>query len=120
MIELTRTTPVAVVGAGRSGASLAVAMARAGYHVAGVTRNTPGAARSVADRVALAGGANRGEDPAAWTDPRDAGRVAGVVFVATPDRAIEAAVGRLEPRPGAVVVHLSGATPVSATALFTC
>jgi predicted short-subunit dehydrogenase-like oxidoreductase (DUF2520 family) len=87
------------------GASLAVAMKRAGYAVTAVSRRDPAAARSVAERL---GGALATDDPQAVVDAVD------VVFVTTVDARIEETVRSLAFRPAQVVLHGSGATPLSA------
>jgi predicted short-subunit dehydrogenase-like oxidoreductase (DUF2520 family) len=92
----------ALVGPGRAGTSVAVALGARGWrcvHVAGRAQDSPSvvgaAARLGADAVDLA----------------DAGRGASLVVVATPDAAVARAAAALAPGLGrdALVVHLSGA-----------
>jgi predicted short-subunit dehydrogenase-like oxidoreductase (DUF2520 family) len=93
----------ALVGPGRAGSAVACALAARGWRPAAVAGRTPDApsTRAVAARLAA---------PA--VEVADAGREADVVIVATPDAAIAAAAVTLAPalRPGALVVHISGAS----------
>jgi predicted short-subunit dehydrogenase-like oxidoreductase (DUF2520 family) len=93
----------ALVGPGRAGTAVALALAGRGWRpvaVAGRTLDAP-STRAVAARLAA---------PA--VEVADAGREADVVIVATPDSAIAGTAVELAPalRPGALVVHLSGAS----------
>jgi predicted short-subunit dehydrogenase-like oxidoreductase (DUF2520 family) len=71
-----------VVGAGRAGRSLALALGRAGWEVVGLL--------------------GRGDDPA------DAGHGTDLVVVATPDTAVAAVAAAIEPDAHTVVAHLAG------------
>ncbi len=100
---MTKKT-VAIIGAGRVGSSVGFLLKRAGYPVAAVTaRNAATAAKA----VSFIGGGEH------LTDVAGAASKADIVFITTPDRVIKevcekiAAAGAL--RPGAVVVHMSGA-----------
>ena len=96
---------ISVVGAGRVGTALAVLWQRAGHRI-----------------VAVAGGAETAERAAAHLpgvpvlDDASAARDAEVVLIATPDDAIAAACAQVAPalRPGAAVIHASGATGLDA------
>ncbi len=105
---------VALVGPGRAGTALALALASRGVRttaVAGRAADAP-STREVALRL----------DAPAVTVP-EAGRSADLIVVATPDGAIETAAAALAAslEPGALVVHLAGArgldalAPISAT-----
>jgi predicted short-subunit dehydrogenase-like oxidoreductase (DUF2520 family) len=93
----------ALVGPGRAGTAIACALAARGWRPVAVAGRTPDApsTRAVAARLAA---------PA--VEVADAGREADVVIVATPDAAIAGTAAVLAPatRPGALVVHLSGAS----------
>jgi predicted short-subunit dehydrogenase-like oxidoreductase (DUF2520 family) len=93
----------ALVGPGRAGTAVACALAARGWRPVAVAGRTPDApsTRTAAARLAA---------PA--VEVVDAGRGADVVIVATPDAAIADAAAALAPalRPGALVVHLSGAS----------
>jgi len=93
----------ALVGPGRAGTAVALALAARGWRPVAVAGRTPDASstRAVAARLAA---------PA--VEVADAGREADVVIVATPDAVIAPAAAELTPtlRPGALVVHLSGAS----------
>jgi predicted short-subunit dehydrogenase-like oxidoreductase (DUF2520 family) len=93
----------ALVGPGRAGTAVALALAGRGWQpvaVAGRSLDAP-STRAVAARLAA---------PA--VEVADAGREAEVVLVATPDAAIAETACALAPtlRAGALVVHLSGAS----------
>ncbi len=102
---IDRSTSIGFIGAGRLGASLAVAISRCGYRVGAVHRRSASAADAVASRI-----------PGA-TATTDAQRIAGecdVVFVTTGDAAIEPVVDVLDWSGVYAVIHCSGATPVAA------
>jgi predicted short-subunit dehydrogenase-like oxidoreductase (DUF2520 family) len=91
----------ALVGPGRAGTAVALALAERGWRpwaVAGRSIDAP-STRAVAARLAA---------PA--VEVADAGREADVVVVATPDTAIAETAATLAPavRTGALVIHLSG------------
>ena len=92
----------ALVGPGRAGTAVALALARGGWRpvaVAGRAVDAP-TTKDVAARLG-----------ARAVDVADAGRDADLVVVATPDPAIAGAATALAPslRSGALVIHLSGA-----------
>jgi predicted short-subunit dehydrogenase-like oxidoreductase (DUF2520 family) len=93
----------ALVGPGRAGTAVALALAARGWRPVAVAGRTPDASstRAVAARLAA---------PA--VEVADAGREADVVIVATPDAVIASAAAELAPalRPSALVLHLSGAS----------
>jgi len=91
------------VGPGRAGTSVALALRARGWRPVAVAGRTVAAA-STRDVAAQLG--------APAVDVADSGRDADVVIVATPDAAIAATATALAPslRPGALVVHLSGAS----------
>ena len=93
---------LALVGPGRAGTALAVALTARGWTVVGVAGRAPGAS-SVEQAAGRLGAEAR--------DVAGAGRGAGLVIVATPDAAIADTAAALAPglEPGALVVHLSGA-----------
>jgi len=99
----------ALVGPGRAGRAVAARLVTVGYRCGAVAGRTPTAA-STRDAAA------RLDAPVA--DVGDAGRGVGLVVVATPDAAIDAAGAALTPglRAGALVVHLAGARGVDALA----
>lgn len=93
---------VSLVGPGRAGTAITLALARRGYTVSAVAGRTAGAPSTSAASA-------RFDAPA--VEVATAGRDAGLVIIATPDAAISDAAVALAPslRPGALVVHLSGA-----------
>jgi len=92
---------LALVGPGRAGSTIALALNAQGWHVTAVAGRAPDASSTVAIAACL-------DAPAALVS--EVGRRAQVVIVATPDAAIEsvarAAAASLEPN--ALVVHLAG------------
>jgi predicted short-subunit dehydrogenase-like oxidoreductase (DUF2520 family) len=97
---------IGVIGAGRLGASLAVALARAGYHLTAVAGRDPAAA----ERLAGAMG------PGVLAAPSPAGLLANadLVFLTVPDAAIEGLSAALPWEPGHMAVHCSGALGLDA------
>ncbi len=93
---------VSLVGPGRAGTAITLALTRRGYTVSAVAGRTAGAPSTSAASA-------RFDAPA--VEVATAGRDAGLVIIATPDAAISDAAVALAPslRPGALVVHLSGA-----------
>jgi predicted short-subunit dehydrogenase-like oxidoreductase (DUF2520 family) len=96
---------ISVVGAGRVGTALAVLWQRAGHRIVAVAGGaaTPGRAAAHLPGVPV-------------LDDASAARDAEVVLIATPDDAIAAACAQVAPalRPGAAVIHASGATGLDA------
>ncbi|HVJ98323.1 MAG TPA: NAD(P)-binding domain-containing protein, partial [Acidimicrobiia bacterium] len=99
MDERQRT--VALIGPGRAGTTIALGLLEQGWTVTAVAGRAPdatstaSAAAILATRTALVSEVAHG---------------AGLVIVATPDRAIEQAAQTAEPsiEPGALVIHLAG------------
>jgi predicted short-subunit dehydrogenase-like oxidoreductase (DUF2520 family) len=94
-----------LVGPGRAGLSLGVALRRAGHRAAGVLARNPEAGTGAARQLDT--------QPLVWEDDLPA---ADLLILAVRDDAIEEVAARLAPRAAAVrfAVHLSGLTPVSA------
>lgn len=103
---------VALVGPGRAGTAVALALVDAGSHIVAVAGRTPDApsTRAASDRFGAVGVA-----------AEDVGRDADIVLLATPDDAIERVAARVAPglRAGALVLHLSGARGLDALAPVT-
>jgi predicted short-subunit dehydrogenase-like oxidoreductase (DUF2520 family) len=99
LVEGVRT--VALIGPGRAGTTISLALMERGWTVVAVAGRAPDAASTSAAAACLA------SRPALVSD---VARGAELVIVATPDRAIEQAVMTAEPsiEPGALVVHLAG------------
>lgn len=98
---------LALVGPGRAGTTIAAALRDRGWRVVAVAGRTPDAPSTRAAALRFAAPAVAAE--VAATD-------ADVVIVATPDAAIEdaAAAVAASVRPGALVIHLSGARGLDA------
>lgn len=97
---------IGFVDAGRLGASLAKALGTAGFPVVAVSR------RSRPDAVSLA--ARIGGDAFGTDDPVEVVAGADIVFLTCVDDRIAELARTLAFRPDQVVLHCSGATPVSA------
>jgi len=99
MNERPRT--LALIGPGRAGTTLALALYEQGWTVVGVAGRAPDAPSTKSAAACLA---------CPTTLVSDAARDASLVLVATPDRAIEQVLLTAEPaiEPGALVVHLAG------------
>jgi predicted short-subunit dehydrogenase-like oxidoreductase (DUF2520 family) len=93
----------ALVGPGRAGSAIALALTERGWRPVAVAGRSAGApsTQELAARL-----------HAPTVDVADAGRDADLVVIATPDSAIANAAAALAPslRPGSLVVHLSGAS----------
>ncbi|MDI6907772.1 MAG: DUF2520 domain-containing protein [Thermoanaerobacterales bacterium] len=104
---MTAEPSMAIIGAGRAGTALGLALAAAGYPVAAVASRRLETAEALARRVGC---------PA--TDrPDDAARRAAVVWITTPDRAVAEVAGAIAAQggfsPGQHVFHASGALPAA-------
>ncbi|MEX2473297.1 MAG: DUF2520 domain-containing protein [Gemmatimonadota bacterium] len=97
---------IGFVDAGRLGASLAKALGRADFPVVAVSR------RSRPDAVSLA--ARIGRDAIGTDDPAEVLAAVDIVFLTCVDDRIAELARTLAFRPDQVVLHCSGATPVSA------
>src|SRR5574341_667885 len=93
---------VAIIGAGRVGSSVGFLLKRAGYAVTAVAARTAESAQKASRFI------GSGEPT---TDVVQAASRAEVVFITTPDRAIEEACAMIAGalKPGSLVVHMSGA-----------
>jgi len=92
---------LALIGPGRAGTTIALALRALGWTVTAVAGRAPDAQSTTTAAAALASRA---------MPVSDAARGAALVLVATPDRAIEHTIATAEPAiaPGALVVHLAG------------
>jgi predicted short-subunit dehydrogenase-like oxidoreductase (DUF2520 family) len=92
---------LALVGPGRAGTTIALALLELGWHARSVAGRAPDAPSTTSAAACL------GADASLVSD---AGRGASLVIVATPDRAIEAAARTVAPslEPDALVLHLAG------------
>ncbi len=92
---------IALIGPGRAGTTVALALVECGYRVVGVAGRAPDAAATRAAAIAL-------DAPARLAGEVGAG--AGIVIVATPDHAIASAARAAAPslQHGALVFHLAG------------
>jgi predicted short-subunit dehydrogenase-like oxidoreductase (DUF2520 family) len=104
---VARKPTVSIVGAGRVGSAIGLALSDAGYAIAAVWSNSRAGrqrAHTLFDAPVL--------------DAAETAHAGDVVFLAVPDDAIAEMAGRIAPglRPKTIVVHTSGGTPVSALA----
>lgn len=100
--EIHADRALALVGPGRAGTAVALRLSRRGWSVRAVAGRSPDAPSTRRAAALL---------DAPCVDVSDAGRDADLVVIATPDDSIARVAGIVEPtlRPGALVVHLSGA-----------
>src|SRR5262245_7261051 len=96
---MAMTSPVTLVGAGRTGRALGRLIHRAGIPVAAVTCRTIERAREAVAFIG-AGTAAAGLPP---------GRSSGMVLLCVPDGAVAEVAARLDVAPGTVVAHVAGA-----------
>lgn len=98
------TKTVAIIGAGRVGSSVGFLLAKAGFQVRGVVT------RTIASAQAAAAFIGSGEPT---TNAVSAASKADIVFITTPDRVIQEVCRAIAAgqglKPGALVVHMSGA-----------
>lgn len=94
------------IGVGRLGKTLAIASNIAGMHVSAVASRNPLSAQALSKQLQTASAAT----------PQQVADQCDLVFITTPDSAIEAVAGQLQWRSGTAVVHCSGATPVDVLA----
>lgn len=95
---------IGIVGAGRAGTALGVALARAGWPVGAVSSRDPGRRAAVAGLVPGA---------TIMSEPGAVSAVSDLVLLAVPDDAILDVATELRPRPGSMVAHLSGVHPAT-------
>ncbi|HXZ84307.1 MAG TPA: DUF2520 domain-containing protein, partial [Myxococcota bacterium] len=98
---------VGIIGAGRVGSALALALAERGKNVAAVASRRDNTARALARRIPGAVATSAAEVAARceW------------VFLTLPDAAVPCLAGEIAWRPGQIVVHTSGALDLSALEL---
>jgi predicted short-subunit dehydrogenase-like oxidoreductase (DUF2520 family) len=101
---------VCIVGAGKVGSTLALALQNKGYRIVGVASRRLESARRLAARLGCPAG----------TRPEEHAREAEVVLITTPDRVIAEVAAVIQSRggfvPGQLVAHTSGATPAEVLA----
>ena len=88
------------IGAGRAATALALGLQEQGYCIAAVSSRTPSSAESLAGRI---------DGCAYYTDLQSVADTCDLVFITTPDSAIESVARQLQWRAGAWVAHCSGA-----------
>lgn len=103
--EMGDVGAIGFIGAGRLAQALGLALQRAGQPVVAAASARPASARAMAARLPGC----QALEPQALAD------ACKLVFVTTPDAAIEPTVRALRWRPGMAVVHCSGATDVDET-----
>ena len=98
---------IALIGPGKAGTAVALALAHVGHRVVAVAGRSPDAPSTIAAASRLG---------AAALPIEDAVRGARLVVIATPDAAIESTASAIAPslEPGALVIHLSGARGLDA------
>jgi predicted short-subunit dehydrogenase-like oxidoreductase (DUF2520 family) len=100
-----KSSAVGFIGAGRLGSSMAVAMRRAGYAVTAVSSRRHEQRAWLQERL---------PDALVTDRPQAVADAATIIFITTPDGAIEATAASVNWRPGQAVVHCSGAVPLDA------
>jgi len=95
---------VSIIGAGVVGTAMGYLLKRGGYHIAGISSRRIESAKKAIEFI--------GEGDAS-TDPVTTAKKADIVFITTPDRAIEDVCIRVASEggfnPSAIVFHMSGA-----------
>lgn len=100
MVDFSRQSKIAFLGAGKVGGSLALALTNAGYPVTAVASRTPASANEFADRI---------PGCVAYPGYQEATDVTDVAFVTTSDAFIKPVADSVTWRPGQAVIHCSGA-----------
>nr|ADI16492.1 hypothetical protein [uncultured bacterium HF4000_05M23] len=101
---LDKTTPIAIVAAGRLGSSLARALLDAGYNVVAVSSRRQDHREWLSSRM---------EEVVVTESAQSAANLASVVFVTGPDAMIAEICDSLEWRSHQAVLHCAGVLPVS-------
>lgn len=101
---LSSETAVGIIGAGRLGSSLAIAMTRAGYRVAAVSSRRASHRDWLAEHLPLA---------KITSAPQAIAEIASIVFITTSDAAIRQVSDSIKWRPDQSVVHCSGASSLA-------
>ena len=99
MTPISRKSRIGFIGAGLAGGSMAITLSQHGYPVVAAASRTLSSAQTLAHRV-------RGCD--SYRTPQEAADVADVVFITTPDDAIEPVASSISWRSGQGVVHCAG------------
>ena len=100
MTAVDRQLRVGFIGAGVLGTGLALAMSQAGYRVEAASSRRLESARSLAGRA---------PGCKAFASPQAVADVSDLVFITTPDSAIESVAAQASWRPGQYVAHCCGA-----------
>lgn len=107
MAQPGRQSKLGFIGAGMVGTTLAVALARQGYRVVAAASRTFASAQALAARV---------PGCTAIISAQQVADACDVVFITTPDDAIEAVAASVSWRPGQTAVHCSGAASLDVLA----
>tara|TARA_Y100000588_G_scaffold282873_1_gene300173 strand:- start:101 stop:991 length:891 start_codon:yes stop_codon:yes gene_type:complete len=102
---LGKETPVAVLGAGRLGSSLAIALGKSGYNIAAITSRKPSHREWLSSHLATG---------IAVESLQTAANVANIVFITGPDADIEAICSGVKWRSHQAVIHCAGALSLAA------
>ena len=100
----SRSLRVGFIGAGRAANALAAGLRDRGYRVASVASRTPASAEALAGRI---------DGCVAHATPQGVADSCNLVFITTPDDAIEAVAGEVDWPVGMGVAHCSGAESAS-------
>lgn len=101
---MTATLNIGIIGGGRLGTALGIALAARGYWVRAIASRTRASAEKLADRL--------GPGTRACPSAHEAARISDLVFITTPDDAIAGVAERVKWRADHQVVHCSGALSV--------
>jgi predicted short-subunit dehydrogenase-like oxidoreductase (DUF2520 family) len=101
--QFTKQSRIGVIGAGRLGSSLAIALKSIGYEISVVSSRREDHRSWLSQRL---------PGVATTADPQTVADAADIVVIATSDGAIGSVCESVEWRAGQAVVHLSGALPV--------
>ena len=100
MTSLGRKSEIGFIGAGVVGGSLAIGLSSHGYRVVAAASRSFSSAQTLAERIPGCEPHRSGQEVA---------DIADVVFITTPDDAIEVVASAISWRPGRAAVHCSGA-----------
>jgi predicted short-subunit dehydrogenase-like oxidoreductase (DUF2520 family) len=94
---------IGIIGAGKAGTALALSFSHTGYAVTAVASRSPASAHKLADRLPSA---------VAFDLPQGVANAADLIFITTPDAAIEQAASSISVHPGTMFCHVSASTPI--------
>jgi len=94
---------IGIIGAGKVGLSLALALTKAGYSVNAVSSRSMSSAYKLGDKL---------PSTTVFEGPQGVANACDLIFITTPDSAIQSVAASISPQPGLMICHIAAAVPI--------